>query len=533
MKTETHKLFESIQQHLTEADDKQQANAFIRQCKNSGQFDDDQLEVIKDGFKKGFTVDQVKLYAKPELDDSIMRAAKYAIEKNYTQEQIDFIINNSSSHNAYEVYRGIGEGLNTEQLNLILNAPTEEISEYLLYAIKKNFTPEQLNTVANAGENVEYVYDAICEDLTPEQTKYYTDPRFNDSQRDFLLDCFKDGITSEQLEFIAKPEYSTKRMKGMYYVFDKGLDSEILSYFTNPDFNDDQIDEMSSAVYWNLTPEQIKYIANPDFNDDQMYYIRYAFEDNYTPEQIKFISRYKDRGTLYNIRRAFEMGLTIEQISEILNSGEDFEITLDKIRNPVKHDGSKYYYLLSDGYLQEVEKDSKYYDDDPSTWTCYNAETIKTARKFKSYDTADKFLDKRYDTYTGNYRIEGLSDDTQIVSLNQLISGEVSTSTDLLSYKNTINPAVDNTPQEEPEETDDTLSDEFSYTLTAEDGKTFTYTEPDYKNPEEAPYYEDMPIWDEVVEYSNSKGFTKIVSTDADRYLTWTRDEDGDWEFND
>lgn len=194
----------------------------------------------------------------------------------------------------------------------------------------------------------------------------------------------------------------------------------------------------------------------------------------------------------------------------------------------VSNDGSKSYYILDDGYLQEVVKDNKYYDSDLITWSCYNAKTIKTARKFKSFDSATNFLNKDYDYYSDTHRISGLTANVEVVSLNQLLSGEITTKTDLSSLKS-IKPSK---LIEEPEEDDDTLSDEVTYTLTAEDGKVFTYTEPEYKNPEEAPNYEDMPIWNDIVKYSEDKGFTEIKSTDIDRVLVWTRDEDGNWFYN-
>lgn len=214
-----------------------------------------------------------------------------------------------------------------------------------------------------------------------------------------------------------------------------------------------------------------------------------------------------------------------EKIEELARAIE-IEKQKKEERNRIITDGSKYYFIMDDGYLKEVKLDSKYYDDDWDTWTCYDAQTVEEAKKFRKYETAENFLDKRIDDYSGLERIDGITENAIVVSSNQLINGEVKTKTDISALFGKRKDNIKDT------EDDADIEDNITYTLVAEDGKEFSYTT-EYQDPESREDYTEMPIWDQAVEYSNQKGFKKLRADEGDRTFIWTKNEDGEFEYND
>ena len=63
-------------------------NDFIRQYKNSGQFNYHQMEEIRGGFAQGLTIDQVKVYAKPEFNSCQMDAIRQGFKMGLLIEQV-------------------------------------------------------------------------------------------------------------------------------------------------------------------------------------------------------------------------------------------------------------------------------------------------------------------------------------------------------------------------------------------------------------------------------------------------------------
>ena len=65
---------------------------FLNECKNSGKFNDWQMWGINYGFKRGFTIEQVKLYANPNYSWDMVYQIQKLISLDYTVEEIKKII---------------------------------------------------------------------------------------------------------------------------------------------------------------------------------------------------------------------------------------------------------------------------------------------------------------------------------------------------------------------------------------------------------------------------------------------------------
>ena len=66
---------------------------FIQECKESGKFNNYQIEEISYGFKKGLTIDQVKLYADPKFDWEQMWQIRWGVENGLAMEQVKIYAN--------------------------------------------------------------------------------------------------------------------------------------------------------------------------------------------------------------------------------------------------------------------------------------------------------------------------------------------------------------------------------------------------------------------------------------------------------
>ena len=71
--------------NLTEEQEK-----FIQECKESGKFNDKQIEEIRKGFENGLTIEQVKVYADPKFDNNQMEEIREGFENGLTADQVKF-----------------------------------------------------------------------------------------------------------------------------------------------------------------------------------------------------------------------------------------------------------------------------------------------------------------------------------------------------------------------------------------------------------------------------------------------------------
>lgn len=66
---------------------------FIQECEDSGKFDKYQIQIIRDGFDKGLTLEEIKTYAKPNIDWEEMQDIKYDLLANndiYDEDNYDY-----------------------------------------------------------------------------------------------------------------------------------------------------------------------------------------------------------------------------------------------------------------------------------------------------------------------------------------------------------------------------------------------------------------------------------------------------------
>jgi len=66
----------------------EEVEQFIKECEDSGKFNDRQMEEIRKGFEQDLTMEQVKVYAKPEFKNYQMWEIRWGFKHGLTIEQV-------------------------------------------------------------------------------------------------------------------------------------------------------------------------------------------------------------------------------------------------------------------------------------------------------------------------------------------------------------------------------------------------------------------------------------------------------------
>ena len=113
-RSKTKKLLESFQKHLNE--DVEEDN-FIKQCEESGQFYNTQMEQIREGFKNGLSMEQVQVYAKKNFNWEQMQRIRESFEEGLSIEQVQvFAKSKFNVYQMYEIKKGFENGLSIEEV---------------------------------------------------------------------------------------------------------------------------------------------------------------------------------------------------------------------------------------------------------------------------------------------------------------------------------------------------------------------------------------------------------------------------------
>ena len=63
-------------------------NKFMQKCKDSGEFNNFQMQEICWGFEDGLTMEQVEFLAKPKFNENQMCQIRYGFEEGLTMEEV-------------------------------------------------------------------------------------------------------------------------------------------------------------------------------------------------------------------------------------------------------------------------------------------------------------------------------------------------------------------------------------------------------------------------------------------------------------
>ena len=189
---------------------KKENEEFIKQCEESGKFDDDQMRQIRRGFEDGLTLKKVKIYADPKYEWGQMMELEMALAAGRTMEQIKLSAD-----------------------------PKFDYSQ--MWAIQEGFE-------GRFGRAI----------LSVEQVKFYADPKFDNAQMGEIRRGFQDGLTLEQIKIYADPKYNDDQMEQIREGFKNRINIEKIKFYADPKFTAEQMEQIREWFGDGLTIEQIK-----------------------------------------------------------------------------------------------------------------------------------------------------------------------------------------------------------------------------------------------------------------------------------
>ena len=80
------KRLNKIARKITAFDE--EVEQFIQECEDSGKFNDEQMEQIRLGFESGLTIEEVEVYADPEMESRQMGDIYWYLMNGYTIEEV-------------------------------------------------------------------------------------------------------------------------------------------------------------------------------------------------------------------------------------------------------------------------------------------------------------------------------------------------------------------------------------------------------------------------------------------------------------
>jgi hypothetical protein len=162
-----------------------------------------QMFKIREGFKRGLTVEQVKIYAKPEIHHYLMSEIQWCLTRSglITEDKIkSYVELKFNGDQIYQIRRGFENGLSDKQVEL--------------YA-KPEFEDDQMRAIRSGFEE---------DGLTIEQAKVFAKPEFNRNQMDEIKQGFKNALPMDKVMFYADTKFNAEQMRAIRKCFESCLE---------------------------------------------------------------------------------------------------------------------------------------------------------------------------------------------------------------------------------------------------------------------------------------------------------------------
>lgn len=319
------------------------------------------MSEIESGFKKGLSIEQISMYAKPEFYDYQMYQIRKGFEKGLSIEQVDVYAKPEFDiKQMVIIVNGFKNGLSMEQMQEIRHGFINDLSmEQVSVYAKPEFDSYQMGVIRNGFEN----------GLSMEQVSVYAKPEFNSNQMEVLKGGLEIGLSIEQVSSYANPKFNDIQMYRIGEGYSAGLSTEQVNVYAKPEFNPDQMKSIEDGFRNKLSIEQVSVYAKPEFNDSQMAVIKNGFENNLSIEQVGTYAKPEfDFNQMFEIRRGFINGLSIEQVSMYAKpelSANQIYAAMNGLRNGISTDkindiinSGMSPEEMSDAMFNEVKKDS-------------------------------------------------------------------------------------------------------------------------------------------------------------------------------
>lgn len=302
---------------------------FLEEIVTSYEYSSQKCEILH-GFESGLTLEQIKLYAKPEFSYHQMRQIRFGFENGLTNEQVSFYAKlkyDSSVMN--EIREGFENGLDFIQVSFYINSDfTENQMREIRLGFQNKLTDKQITFYAKSifdSMQMKEIRSGFETELTFEQVALYANPKFSSLQMEIIKRGIGINPSMELVKVYAEPQIPFLNMNQIFIaITEESLTAEQLEVMTNPDLKESHLKVIREGFKNGLTIGQVKLYAKPEFSANQMIYIKNGLLGklkNCSKHQLELIinSKFTDY-QLREIIKGFDLDLTYEQVQTYAKS---------------------------------------------------------------------------------------------------------------------------------------------------------------------------------------------------------------------
>ena len=287
--------------------------------------DEYQISQIGIGIEAGLTLDEVKIYAKPEFSWKQMFEIRKLLEYNLTADQ----------------------KLTEEQIQFIANPDLEDYEmNFIRLCYEKNIHLNDIKELMNKNIDewqLRQIKTAIKNNLSSDEIKFIATSNLNWYEMALARSCYENNVPQNEIDDLLDLNLDADRLIEIYKGLNNGLTIEEIKIYANYIYNVDQIYEIRLLLEYNLTAEpklteeQIQFITNPNLNADEMQLIRVCYENNIPQNKIEeLLNKDFDENQIEEIVRGLENGLTIDEVKIYAKSNLYFD-QMEQIRLGLEH----------------------------------------------------------------------------------------------------------------------------------------------------------------------------------------------------
>ena len=209
----------------------------LKDCKDL----EERLDIILDAICERLTIEQIKVFAKPEFTVNQMESIYQAFIEDCNIEYVLFLANPKIDYEIMDaLIYAIKHGLNKEDLEYLVSTKCKKNElKKLADSIANGMPKDKLDIISNPEFNLSQIRE-ICRGfelgLTIEQVKEYADPNIPSYNMLSMREKMKHPKFIELIEPI-KDKYTENQLYVFDYAFKGGLKEEDLILFSNPKFS--------------------------------------------------------------------------------------------------------------------------------------------------------------------------------------------------------------------------------------------------------------------------------------------------------
>lgn len=200
-------------------------------------FDFDQMNQIKSGFRQKLSFEQVQVYADSKFDDEQMKELKVLLTM-YPMEKVKLVANPHLNSNQMGAILINGKSLPDDIILKYADPNMESEKLKIIYsALEKGFTEEQVDVLWHPYftiSQMEEIKKGFENGLSVEKVKLYAKPAFNFEQMEQIRLGFEKGLSKSKVKLYANPEFKVYQMEEIRASLQDNIPVEIVKLYAKP-----------------------------------------------------------------------------------------------------------------------------------------------------------------------------------------------------------------------------------------------------------------------------------------------------------